>query len=130
MAQKQNTLVYEGRVTGEVKSKTFGSGKTLQEWSMSVYAGKSESWQNKRAYIAVKHWGTSAPMRGDDLVISGRLGAEVWTKDGKDNSKITIICESFELVGDAGDHKDARAQHNEDKANGFAPQSQTDDMPF
>ena len=129
---KINELKYEGRVAGEIKSRTFGSGKTVHEWGMSVYAGKDASGAYKNAFISVKHWGNSAPIKGQDITVIGRLGAEVWTKDGRDTSKITVICESFSVVGsDSSDHASA---HQQAKQNGYAPQDSrgdtTDDLPF
>ena len=125
---KINELKYEGRVCGEVKSKTFGSGKTVHEWGMSVYAGKDASGAHKNAFVSVKHWGDSYPIKGQGIIVTGRMGAEVWTKDGRDNSKITVICESFSVVGsDASDHASA---HQQAKQNGYAPQESADDLPF
>ena len=123
---KINKLEFEGRVLGDVKTKTFGSGKTLQEWSMGVGAKVEGQWKN--AFISVKHWGNSAPQRSQDIVVVGRLGAEVWTKDGRDQSKITIVCESFSVVGQMP------SAHIEQKVNGYAPDNYNpndpDSLPF
>lgn len=127
---KQNKLTFEGRVTGEVRTKTFGSGKTVHEWSMGVGVKDSQG-QWKNAFISVKHWGNSAPIKGSDIIVEGRLGAEAWTKDGADKSKVTIVCDSFKLVGsDHNDHNQAQALHNEQKGNGYQPQPQDDSLPF
>ena len=130
---KINELKYEGRVLGDVKSKTFPTGNTLQEWGMGISSGKNKdgSWA-KSHMIQVKHWGTSFPVRGSDIIVTGRLGAEAWNKNGVDASKVTIICESFTVVGsDASDHASA---HQQAKQNGYAPQDSsgdtTDDLPF
>lgn len=129
---KQNKLTFEGRVLGDVKSKTFGSGKQVHEWLMGVGA-KDAQGQWKNGIISVKKWGETAPTKGQDIIIEGRLGAEVWSKDGVDKSKVLIVCESFTAVGnDHNDHQDARALHNEQKANGYQQQPQDDDsqLPF
>lgn len=126
---KINELKLEGRVLGDVKSKTFGSGNVMQEWAMGLSTGKNQdgTWK-KNHMIQVKHWGTSFPMRGADIVVTGRLGAEAWTKDGVDVSKVTIICESFTVVGsDASDHASA---HQQAKQNGYAPQDDGSELPF
>jgi single-stranded DNA-binding protein len=123
---KVNELKFEGRVLGDVK--TFGSGKVLQEWAMGISTGKTKdgAW-GKNHMIQVKHWGNSAPVRGADIIITGRLGAEAWTKNGVDASKVTIICESFSVVGDdLSDHQNA---HQQAKQNGYAPEKHNENDP-
>ena len=126
MTMKINKLEFEGRVLGDVKTKTFGSGKTLHEWSMGVGVKIEGQWKN--AFIRAKHWGDSAPQRGEDIVVTGRLGAEVWTKDGRDQSKITIICESFSVI------EQITSAHVEQKVNGYAfdnyNPNDSDSLPF
>jgi single-stranded DNA-binding protein len=126
---KINKIEFEGRVIGEVRTKTFGSGKVLQEWAMGVTSGKKPdgSW-GKGKVITCKHWGTSAPQRGQDIIVAGRLGAEEWTKDGVDQSKHTIICESFSLVGGAP-LTDAQQKHTTEKANAYNPH-EAENLPF
>jgi hypothetical protein len=114
---KINKLQFEGRVLGEVRSKTFGSGKTVKEWAMGVYAGKNEDGSYKKASIQVKYWGDTEPVKNTDIVVSGRLGAEVWNKEGKDQSKITIVCESWHLAGQA-------------QQQGAGGDGGSDDLPF
>lgn len=123
---KQNKLTFEGRVLGDVKSKTFGSGKQVHEWLMGVGQKQPDgTWKN--ALISVKKWGDTYPSKGQDIIVEGKLKAEVW---GEGKSKVLIECESFTSVGnDHNDHQDARALHNEQKANGYQQQPQ-DDLPW
>jgi len=123
---KQNQLTFEGRVLGEVKTKSFTSGKQVHEWLMGVGVKQQDgTWKN--AIISVKKWGDTFPIKGQDIIVRGKLGAEVW---GEGKEKVLISCDTFDVVGsDASDHASARAQHNESKANAYQPQPQ-DDMPW
>jgi single-stranded DNA-binding protein len=112
--KKRNEIIFEGRVIFEPRTKTFGNGKVLQEWGMGVYAGKNEDGSYKNANVIVKHWGNSCPAKGQDIIVTGRLGAEVWSKDGKDQSKITIVCESFDVAGQAKSAPQAQAPQGDD----------------
>jgi single-stranded DNA-binding protein len=96
---------------------------------MGVTSGKKPdgSWGKGKA-ITCKHWGNSAPQRGQDIIVVGRLGAEEWTKDGVDQSKHTIICESFSLVGGAP-LTESQHRHTTEKANAYNP-NEAEDLPF
>lgn len=98
--EKINEIRYSGKVSREPETKTFASGKKLITWGMSVYAGKDREGQHQNAYIQVKCWGDKAPAKGQGVLIVGKLGAEVWQRDGQPQSKMTLVCNGWESYGD------------------------------
>lgn len=96
---KINEIRYSGKVSREPETKTFANGKKLITWGMSVYAGKDREGQHQNAYIQVKCWGDKAPAKGQGVLIVGKLGAEVWQRDGQPQSKMTLVCNGWESYG-------------------------------
>ena len=110
------------RVNSDPRTKTFQSGKVLHDFLSSVYAGKDQSGQAQYATISIKMWNMEPPQKGSQIIVTGRLGAETWVKDGNKVERIVVTADKWEHV----------IGNNTPQQSAPVPQQQEnpDDLPF
>lgn len=98
-----NSIVLVGRLTSEPKLESVGtSSKCTFSIANNRSYKKGEEWKNEASFFDVVTWGTFADrissklVKGELIVISGRLQQDRWEKDGQKQSRIYIIADSIE----------------------------------
>lgn len=98
-----NSIVLVGRLTSEPKLESVGtSSKCTFSIANNRSYKKGEEWKNEASFFEVVTWGTFADrissklVKGELIVISGRLQQDRWEKDGQKQSRIYIIADSIE----------------------------------
>ena len=105
-----NNLTIIGRITRDLDENSFGytnTGTARANVSIAVNRSKKqgEQWVDEVSYFDVTIWGKTAEnlkpylQKGAQIAISGYLRQDRWEKDGKKNSRVTIVAELVQLVG-------------------------------
>ncbi|MBP2644542.1 MAG: single-strand binding protein [Firmicutes bacterium] len=110
----------------EPEIKYGNSGTCIAQISISVYDGKDKDGNKQYFSILVKAFKETAEqignsiIKGDNVIVCGRLKLEKWEKDGQKQSRMVLIADS---IG-----KDIRF-NNQDN-HGFGGQSYPEEAPF
>ena len=105
-----NSLTIIGRLTRDLDENSFGytnTGTARANVSIAVNRSKKqgEQWIDEVSYFDVTIWGKTAEnlkpylQKGAQIAVSGYLRQDRWEKDGKKNSRVTIVAELVQLVG-------------------------------
>jgi single-strand DNA-binding protein len=106
-----NRVVLVGNVTRDVELRVLGSGTSVADIGMAVndrYKNKAGEWVDEPTYVDVSAWGRTAEVaseylqKGSPVLIEGRLKLETWEKDGQKRSKLKVVCEKLQLLGQKG----------------------------
>ena len=90
-----NEVKLVGKIYNPIERHT-NSGKTITEFGLSIYAGKSKEGKSQYKFITCKIWrGLSECEKSGDQYIMGKLAFDVWQKDGKEMSKPYILVEDM-----------------------------------
>ena len=136
-----NKVILIGNLTRDPELKYTPKGTAACQIGMAV----NRKWRNEQGqdqeevtFLDVQSWGKQAEAiskylrKGSPLFVEGRLKLEEWEKDGKKQSKLRVVLESFQFLGGA---KQEGAQAP--KAASAAPTASTDgsepeadDIPF
>lgn len=122
-----NIVVLNGRLVKDPDLRTTPSGKSICNFTIAVdRRGKDEG----ADFIDCSAWeGTGETIakylkKGSPILIDGRLRQDTWEKDGKKNSKISIVVNNFQFLSTVKEHTD------EGEAPTPEPEIDTGDIPF
>lgn len=108
-----NRVIITGNLTRDPELRQTQSGTTICEISVAINEKTKD--REKAIFVIVKSFGRTAETiskyfsKGKPIAIEGKLDYEEWkSKDGKNMSRITILCERFEFMG--GDNKTVAPQ--------------------
>lgn len=97
-----NSCVLVGRLTKDPEVKTTNSGKTVCPFTVAVDKGYGREGTN---FIDCEAWGKTAEFiskymkKGGQILVDGRLDQQVWETDGQKRSKIQVVVNSVESLG-------------------------------
>ena len=109
-----NHVIEIGRLTRDISERDFAytTGGTAR-LNLSIAVNRSEkrngAWQDKVSYFDVTVWGKTAEnirpylYKGKQIAIDGYLDQQRWEKDGVKYSKVVIIADSVQLLGNSQD---------------------------
>ena len=106
-----NRVILVGNVTRDPELKMLSSGTAVCEIGLAVnerYKNKSGEWVEEPTYVDITLWGRTAEVanqylsKGSPAMIEGRLKLETWEKDGQKRSKLKVIGERLQLLGQRG----------------------------
>lgn len=104
-----NNVSVIGRLTHDLNEKSFSytqTGKALLKASIAVNDGYGEN--KYTSYFDVTIWGKTAEnlrqylSKGKQVCINGRLRQDRWESNGQKNSRVTIVANTVQLLGDKG----------------------------
>lgn len=111
MAKGFNKVTLMGNLTRDPELRTTPNGQTVCGFSLAV----NRSWTNASGekqeavdYIDCNAWGKAGEIiaqymqKGRALLVSGRLQQRSWEQDGQKRSKVEVVVEDFNFVGDGG----------------------------
>lgn len=119
-----NNLTIIGRITRDLDENSFGytnTGVARANVSIAVNRSKKqgEQWIDEVSYFDVTIWGKTAEnlkpylQKGTQIAVSGYLRQDRWEKDGKKNSRVTIVAELVQLVGGKKDGEGSATPKND-----------------
>lgn len=133
-----NTLTIIGRLTHDISEKnlSYTTGGTAR-LNLSIAVNRSQKsgseWSDKTSFFDVTIWGKTAENikkylnKGKQLAVQGYLEQQRWEKDGKKYSKVCIIANQIQLLGDKNKDVSQQEQGYTDLRN---DDDFFDDIPF
>lgn len=102
-----NRVVLIGNVTREIELKYIPNGTAVTEVGLAVNdrTKRDGEWVDDTTFLDVKLWGRMAEVvseyceKGSPLFVEGKLRIESWEKDGKKFSKLRVVGERIQLLG-------------------------------
>lgn len=136
-----NHVAIIGRLTRDLgtdeRSFAYTQGGTARA-NVSIAVNRSRkgsdgSWSDEVSYFDVTIWGKTAEnlksylKKGTQIAVDGYLKQDRWEKDGKSNSRVTIVANSVQLLGGKPEGHGGQTQGQPAPANndGFP-----EDIPF
>lgn len=111
MAKGFNKVVLMGNLTRDPETRTTSGGQSVTSFGLAV----NRTWRNADGqqqedvdYIDCTAWGKAGEIiaqymqKGRSLLVSGRLSQRSWEQDGQKRSKVEVVVEDFNFVGDGG----------------------------
>lgn len=127
--QNTNSVVLSGRATKNAEVKTISDKCTKYSFSLAVNESykKGEEWVEETSFFdieAINRKIFEKEIKGQQMIIEGRLKQDRWEKDGQKYSKVKVIVENVEFIF---------AGKKEDSAPASAPSDASNnpvDIPF
>jgi single-strand DNA-binding protein len=136
-----NKVILIGNLTRDPELKYTPKGTAACQIGMAV----NRKWRNEQGqdqeevtFLDVQSWGKQAEAiskylrKGSPLFVEGRLKLEEWEKDGKKQSKLRVVLESFQFLGGAKQEgqQAPKAASAAPTASPDGPPPEDDDVPF
>lgn len=102
MAKSLNQVTLLGNLTRDPELKTIPSGQSVCTFTLALnssYKDSSGQWQEQAHYVDVVAWGPLAErisqwvIKGNQLLVSGRLQSRSWEQDGQKRSKVEVLAQ-------------------------------------
>ena len=145
MAQDTNTVVLVGRLTKDAELQYTNTGMAITKMSLAVGESikKGDAWEDYTNFFDVTLWGKRGEslnqylQKGTQISVTGTLKQERWEKDGQQRSRVSVKCETLQLLakpsGNSGNNQNSKPQ-GKPQGNfnsGFQPSGGfDDDIPF
>jgi single-strand DNA-binding protein len=106
-----NRVILMGNVTRDPELRYLANGTALCDLGMAMnrrFKDKDGNWADETTFVTVTLWARTAEIAGEYLtkgspvMIEGRLKLDQWEKDGKKNSRLTVVGETMQLLGARG----------------------------
>ena len=102
-----NTLALVGRLTKDAELKGSENPYLVFGIAVNRRVKKGESWEDEASFFDVQFFGKSAEnmakwlTKGKRIALKGELRQNRWEQDGKTHSRVFIVAQDLELLGDA-----------------------------
>ena len=116
-----NSVIVIGRLTKDQEMKYTQNGSAVMSLSIAVNRSykQGEQWVNSASYFDVSVWGKMAETlnqylhKGKQVCVSGHLEQQRWqAQDGSNRSRIVIMAENVQLLGDPQNNGARNQQQN------------------
>lgn len=103
-----NRVILLGNLTRDPELRYIPSGMAVCEIGLAVNdrrKGANGDWIEETTFVDVTLWGRTAEVcseyssKGSPLLIEGRLKLDSWEKEGKKFSKLRVVAEKMQLLG-------------------------------
>lgn len=143
-----NRVILVGNTTREVELKTTPGGTAVCDIGLAVNDRRKDNsgeWIKETTFVDVTLWGSTAGVaaqyltKGAPVLIEGRLKLDTWEQDGQKRSKLRVVGERMQMLGQkSGETPNAtQGATRAEKPASRAPQSQNPnaeayngDIPF
>lgn len=99
-----NKFIGSGRLGNDCEVGTTSSGTTVCSFSIAVDSGYGDN--KKTMWIKCALFGKRASgglpqylVKGQEVLISGELSVDTWSKDGKDSFALKVMIQDVDLIG-------------------------------
>lgn len=114
-----NRVMLIGRLTRDPESRSTNSGSNVVSFGMAVnrvYMRRDSGEKvEETCFVDCEAWGRQGETiakymsKGRQLFIEGRLKFDSWERDGQRRSKLSVVVENFQFLGDRGEGEIGRA---------------------
>lgn len=121
MAKGFNKVTLMGNLVRDPETRTTSGGQSVTSFGLAV----NRTWRNAAGeqqedvdYIDCTAWGKPGEIiaqymqKGRALLVSGRLSQRSWEQDGQKRSKVEVVVEDFNFVGDRGGSDDSGSSYS------------------
>jgi single-strand DNA-binding protein len=132
-----NKVILIGHLTREPQLSYLPSQTAIVEFGIAnnrVFKKQDGSQGKEVCFVDCQMFGSRAEVinkymkKGDPIFIEGRLKFDSWEKDGKKQSKLRVLVESFEFLG-GGERRQREPEDDRPEHETFTP-PMDDDIPF
>lgn len=147
-----NRVVLVGNLTRDVELRHTQGGTAVTDLGLAINdkrKNQSDEWIEETVFVDCTLWGRTAEIanqylsKGAPVLIEGRLKYETWETDGQKRSKLKVVGERMQMLGNKGSggggggNSSGGGQSNQQNQNqgqhgtGSGPSSiPEDDIPF
>lgn len=138
-----NRVIVMGNLTRDPELRQTPGGTAVTDLGLAVNDKRKDrdgNWHDEVTFIDVTCWGRTAEIaceylsKGRPVLIEGKLKLEQWEKDGRKQSKLKVVAEKLQLLGDGGQGGGSRQRRTEPARStadtGARPDGGDDDCPF
>lgn len=144
-----NRVMLIGRLTRDPESRSTNSGSNVVSFGMAVnrvYMRRDSGEKvEETCFVDCEAWGRQGETiakymsKGRQLFIEGRLKFDSWERDGQRRSKLSVVVENFQFLGDRGEGGGGGGGYNQGGASsgrgapvggGAQDAFDDDDIPF
>lgn len=106
-----NRVILLGNITRDIEVKYLPSGMAVAEIGLAVNdrrKNQNGEWVEETTFVDVTLWGRTAEIAGEYLgkgspvLIEGRLKLDQWETDGQKRSKLRVVGERMQMLGQRG----------------------------
>src|ERR1041385_5275401 len=114
-----NRVILLGNITRDIEVKYLQSGMAVTDIGLAVNdrrKGQNGEWIEETVFVDVTLWGRTAEVagaylgKGSPILIEGRLKHAPWEKEGQKPSKLRVVGERMQMVGQKGQGGGGRGQ--------------------
>jgi single-strand DNA-binding protein len=131
-----NHVVLMGNVTRDIEVKFLQSGTAVCDMGMAINerVKRGDDYVDEPVFVDVTLFGKQAEVAGEYLskgapvLIAGRLKYEQWEKDGQKRSKLKVVAEKLQMLGQRQRSEDSQERQERPQEQSQVPV--TDEIPF
>ena len=105
-----NRVVLMGNLTRDPELRYISSGTAVSEIGLAVNdrVKRNDQWEDEATFVDITLWGRTAEVaneylnKGSSVLIEGRLKLDTWEKDGQKRSKLRVVADKMQMVGERG----------------------------
>jgi single-strand DNA-binding protein len=117
-----NRVILVGNLTRDPELKYIPSGTAVAEVGLAVNerVKKNDVYVDETTFVDVTLWGRTAEIaneylkKGAPVLIEGRLKLDTWEKDGQKRSKLRVIGEKLQMLGNKRDETNQETGNADD----------------
>jgi single-strand DNA-binding protein len=131
-----NSVVLVGNVTRDPEVKFLQSGTAVCDLGLAINerVKRGDEWVEDVCFVDVTLFGRTAEVAGEYLskgapvLIAGRLKYEQWEKDGQKRSKLKVVAEKLQMLGQRQRSEDSQERQERPQEQSQVPVG--DEIPF
>ena len=106
-----NRVILIGNLTRDPDLRSTGSGKSVCDVGLAINDRRKDAagkWHEEVTFVDVTLWGRTAEVateylsKGSPVLFEGRLKLETWETDGQKRSKLKVVAERMQMLGQNG----------------------------
>jgi single-strand DNA-binding protein len=114
-----NRVVLIGRLTRDCETRYTSGGTAVTKFSIAVNRRRKngDRWEDEANFFDVVLWGKQGEflkqylVKGKMIGVDGELRQERWQQDGQNRSRVEIVANNIQLLGDK--QSSAPSEHHE-----------------
>jgi len=135
-----NKVIITGNLTRDPENKTTPSGVEIASFSLALnrqFKNQAGESVEETSFVDCTAFGKQAELigqymsKGRPMLLDGRLKQDTWqTPEGKNRSKLSVVCEKFLFMDSKQDAKQSANDEPNAKPANKSPIMDDDDVPF
>jgi single-strand DNA-binding protein len=106
-----NRVILVGNLTRDPELRYIPSGTAVSDIGLAVNdrIKRGDQWVDEVTFVDITLWGRTAEIaneylsKGSPVLIEGRLKLDRWEKDGQKHSKLKVVGDKLQMLGNRGE---------------------------